>query len=105
MRTLSSILVATLLGLSATAFAAEPATREARMAEATKNYEAQKATTKATPAPAASKTTVAKRPHAKKHAMKKHAAKKHAKAATGASAPVSVNAAPVSVKPAPAAVK
>ena len=78
MRTLSSILVATLLGLSATAFAAEPATREARMAEATKNYEAQKATTKATtkatPAPAASKATVAKRPHAKKHAVKKHAA-------------------------------
>ena len=103
MRTLSSILVATLLGLSATAFAAEPATREARMAEATKNYEAQKATTKATPAPAASKATVAKRPHAKKHAMKKHAmkkhaAKKHAKAATGASAPVSVKAAPAAVK-------
>ena len=103
MRTLSSILVATLLGLSATAFAAEPATREARMAEAAKNYEAQKATTKATPAPAASKATVAKRPHAKKHAMKKHAvkkhtAKKHAKAATGASAPVSVKAAPAAVK-------
>ena len=100
MRTLSSILVATLLGLSATAFAAEPATREARMAEATKNFEAQKAgaTTKATPAPAASKATVAKRPHAKKHAMKKHAAKKQAKAATGASAPVSVKAAPAAVK-------
>ena len=102
MRTLSSILVATLLGLSATAFAAEPATREARMAEATKNYEAQKATTKATtkaaPAPVASKATVAKRPHAKKHAVKKHVAKKHAKAATGASAPVSVKAAPAAVK-------
>ena len=102
MRTLSSILVATLLGLSATAFAAEPATREARRAEATKNYEAQKATTKATikatPAPAASKATVAKRPHAKKHAVKKYAAKKQAKAATGASAPVSVKAAPAAVK-------
>ena len=100
MRTLSSILVATLLGLSATAFAAEPATREARMAEATKNYEAQKSgvTTKAAPAPAASKATVAKRPHAKKHAVKKHAAKKHAKAATGVSAPVSVKAAPAAVK-------
>ena len=53
MRKLTSILIATLLGLSASAFAAEPATREARMAEARKNYEAQKSGTAVKAAPVA----------------------------------------------------
>ena len=43
MRTLTAILVATTLGLSSTAFTAEPTARDTRMNEALKNYEAQKA--------------------------------------------------------------
>ena len=79
MRTLSSLLIATLLGLSATAFAAEPTTRDARMAEARKNFEAQKAGAPVqAKAPAAKKHVVAKK--AKKHAVKKHARAVKAKA-------------------------
>ena len=98
MRKLTSILIATVLGLSASAFGAEPATREARMAEAQRNYEAQKNGAAVKAAPAASKQVTAKRPHAKKHAGKKHAAKTHAKAASGASTAPSVKAAPAGVK-------
>ena len=79
MRTLTSILVATILGLSSTAFAAEPTARDTRMNEALKNYEAQKAGTpaQAKAAPVAKKQQVAKKPHAtKKVIAKKHSTKK-----------------------------
>ena len=98
MRTLPSILIATLLGLSSAAFAATPAptTRDARMADAMKNYQSQKAGVSAQPGvkptPAATK-----RPAAKKHAVKKHTARKHhARAHKGRVA--SVKAAPAPVK-------
>lgn len=98
MRTLPSILIATLLGLSSATFAAAPAptTRDARMAEAMKNYQAGKAGVSAQPGvkatPAAAKHHVAR-----KHAAKKHVAKKrNARAHKGHAA--SVKAAPVNVK-------
>lgn len=77
MRTLTSILVATVLGLSSTAFAAEPTARDARMNEALKNYEAQKAgaPAQAKAAPVAKKQHVAKKAVAKKHVSKKQQAR------------------------------
>ena len=80
MRSTTSILIAGLLGLTSAAFAAtpaEPATREARMAEARKNYEAQKpgmpSTTQAQPAKAATPHKAAKRHHAAKPSTKHQA--------------------------------
>lgn len=98
MRTLTSILTATLLGLSSAAFAATPAptTRDARMADAMKNYQTQKAGVSAQPVAKATPAAT-KRHAAKKHAVKKHVAKKHhARAHKGNTA--SVKAAPVAVK-------
>ena len=98
MRILPSILIATLLGLSSAAFAATPAptTRDARMADAMKNYQSQKAGVSALPGvkptPAATK-----RAAAKKHAVKKHVAKKH-HARAHKSRAASVKAAPAPVK-------
>ena len=92
MRTLNSILIAALLGVSASAFAAEPTTRDARMAEAMKDFQAQK-----NGAPAQVKAApVAKKQHATttKHAAKK-SAKKHARAGKAKSASVKATPAPV----------
>lgn len=90
MRKLTSLLIAGLVGLSSTAFAAEPTTREARMNEARQNFEAQKAGTPAkVAAPVAKKNVVAKK-HGKKHAAKKHARAGKAKAATVKAAPAAV---------------
>ena len=88
MRTLTPILIATLLGLSSAAFAATPAptTRDARMADAMKNYQAQKAGASTQPGVKAAPVAT-KRPVAKKH---------HARAHTGRVA--SVKAAPAPVK-------
>lgn len=99
MRTLNSILIAALLGASATAFAAEPATRDARMAEAMKGYQAQKAgaPAPAAAAPAAQKQTVARKHAAKKVHAKKHGAKKQHARAGKAKAPA-VQATPAPVK-------
>lgn len=100
MRTLTSVLIASLLGLSSTAFAAEPTTRDARMAEAMKDYQSQKtsATAAGTPAqvkaaPAAKKQHVTKTRHV---AKKAHAPKRHARASKAKGA--SVKAAPAAVK-------
>ena len=98
MRTLPPILIATLLALSSAAFAATPAptTRDARMADAMKNYQTQKAGASAQPGVKAAPVAT-KRPAAKKHAAKKHVAKKHhARAHKGRAA--SVKAAPAAVK-------
>ena len=98
MRTLTPILIATLLGLSSAAFAATPAptTRDARMADAMKNYQAQKAGASAQPGVKAAPVAT-KRPAARKHAAKKHVAKKHhARAHKGRVA--SVKAAPAPAK-------
>ena len=98
MRTFIPILIASVLGLSSTAFAATPSnptTRDARMADAMKNYQAQKSGAPATAKAAAPATT--KRLAAKRHVAKKHAAKKvHARShkAHGAT----VKAAPATTK-------
>jgi hypothetical protein len=106
MRSLATVVVATLLGLTSTAFAAAPAapaestTREARMEGALKDYRAQKVATSAQPAmksaPAAKSTPVAK----KQHAAKKHhvAKKQHAKHHAGKAHAASVKATPAPVK-------
>ena len=92
MRTLNSILIAALLGVSASAFAAEPTTRDARMADAMKDYQAQKT---GAPAPAAA-APVAKQHAMKKHHAKKHGAKKHhARAGKAKGATVKATPAPV----------
>ena len=101
MRTLTSILTATLLGLSSAAFAATPATpapttRDARMADAMKNYQSQKAGASAQSGVKAAPVAT-KRPAAKKHAAKIHVAKKHHARAHKARA-ASVKAAPAAVK-------
>jgi len=100
MRTLTSILLATALGLSSTAFAAEPTARDARMNDALKNYQAQKAgaPAQAKTAPLAKKQHLAKKPHATKKAhAKKHSAKKqHAR--TGKAQAPSVKATPATTK-------
>ena len=81
MRFTTSILIAGLFGLSSAAFAAtpaEPTSREARMAEAQKDYQAQKAATPMQPKAQAPKA--ATRHHASaKHVAAKHAVKHHAK--------------------------
>lgn len=94
MRTTTAILFATVLGLSASAFAATPAatsTREARMSEALKNHRAAKAgapvQVKASPALVAKKHKAAKKTHAKKQ---------HARAPKGNA--VAVKATPATTK-------
>ena len=78
MRTFTSILIASVLGLSSAAFAAAPSdvtTRDARMADAMKNYQVQKA---GAPAKAKAATPATTKRHAtKKHATKKHHARAH----------------------------
>lgn len=89
MRTLTYMLVASLLGASSLAFAAAPAptnTREARMESALKNYRAGKVTP---PKSASLGAPMVKKPHAggKTRAVKKaHTGKHHARGAgrTGA---------------------
>ena len=99
MRTLTSLLVASLLGTSSLAFGAAPiptTTREARMAVALKDY---RAGTVATPQAVASGAPMVKKPHAarKARAVKKaHAGKHHVRAAGSAGAPA--KAAPVPAK-------
>ncbi len=98
MRTLPPILIATLLGLSSATFAATPAptTRDARMADAMKNYQSQKAGVSAQPGVKAAPVAT-KRPAAKKQAVKKHVATKHLARAHKSRA-ASVKAAPAPVK-------
>ena len=101
MRTLTLIVAATVLGLSSTAFAAEPTTREARMNEARKNFEAQKAgapvQAKATPATKMQHVAKKKQAVKKAHATKKGSAKKqHAR--SGKAAGTSVKSTPAAVK-------
>lgn len=101
MRTLTLIVAATILGLSSTAFAAEPTARETRMNEARKNFEAQKAgaPVQAKAVPATKKQHAAKKKHSvkKAHATKKGSAKKqHAR--SGKATGTSVKAMPVAVK-------
>jgi hypothetical protein len=95
MRLTRSILIAALLGLSSAAFAAAPvdaSTREGRMAEARKDYEAKKAGTAVAPKLAVKHVAAKKhhaaaaKPHAKvrhaRHAQAKHSHAPAAKAAT-----------------------
>ena len=98
MRSFTSILIASVLGLSSAAYAAAPAdatTRDARMADAMKNYQAQKV---GAPAKAKAAAPVMTKRHAtKKHVAKKHSAKKfHARAHKSHGA--TVKAAPATTK-------